>query len=179
MECVFIGYSTNYRGYKCLAPNGRVYVSRDVLFNEYNFPYQSSASHTHPYSNIPSASPLVLCTEVFDTSSNADNHINTNMCCSHSIDKNTDCEFHLDAPRVAQASPLENHVNNTSTDLVHSTAPIPSFEQHTRVIVAKTSTDPVLSTRTIPSPQHHSHVSAASTNTHSMTTCAKYGVFKP
>jgi histone deacetylase 1/2 len=38
-ECVFLGYSSTYKGYKCLSPEGRVYVSKDVLFNEQKFPY--------------------------------------------------------------------------------------------------------------------------------------------
>jgi histone deacetylase 1/2 len=38
-ECVFLGYSSVYKGYKCLSPEGRIYISKDVLFNEQKFPY--------------------------------------------------------------------------------------------------------------------------------------------
>lgn len=38
-ECAFIGYNNNQKGYKCLSPDGRVYMSRHVIFNhsEFNF----------------------------------------------------------------------------------------------------------------------------------------------
>src|ERR1044072_7297090 len=51
-ECIFLGYSTQHKGYKCLASTGRIYISKDVLFNEFRFPYDdhftpSTSSHLH------------------------------------------------------------------------------------------------------------------------------------
>uniref|UniRef100_A0A803NJ32 Polyprotein n=1 Tax=Cannabis sativa TaxID=3483 RepID=A0A803NJ32_CANSA len=37
--CTFIGYSTNHKGFKCLDSNGRIYISRDVIFDKLVFPY--------------------------------------------------------------------------------------------------------------------------------------------
>ena len=40
-KCTFIGYSPVHKGYKCLHPSGRIYISRHVLFNETSFPFAS------------------------------------------------------------------------------------------------------------------------------------------
>jgi hypothetical protein len=45
-SCVFIEYSKNNLGYKCLyIPSGRVYIVGHVVFNENNFPFSTSNPH--------------------------------------------------------------------------------------------------------------------------------------
>jgi hypothetical protein len=40
-ECVFVGYSSSHKGYKCLdRSSGRIYISRDVVFDENKFPFK-------------------------------------------------------------------------------------------------------------------------------------------
>jgi histone deacetylase 1/2 len=51
-QCIILGYSNTHKGYKCLSPTGKIFVSKDVLFNETSFPYPSLFSETN--TNLPS-----------------------------------------------------------------------------------------------------------------------------
>ena len=45
-QCVFLGYSNLHKGFKCLdISTGRVYISRDVVFDEGVFPFASLHSN--------------------------------------------------------------------------------------------------------------------------------------
>ena len=38
-ECIFLGYSLSHEGSKCLAADDRIYISKDIIFNEIRFPF--------------------------------------------------------------------------------------------------------------------------------------------
>lgn len=45
VRCAFLGYSAMHKGFKCLdISTGRIYISRDVTFDEEVFPF----AHLHP-----------------------------------------------------------------------------------------------------------------------------------
>jgi hypothetical protein len=67
-RCIFLGYSSNYQGYRCLDPaTKRLYISRHVVFDENTFPAQdwmpslqsASASGSATSGTFPSLNNLV------------------------------------------------------------------------------------------------------------------------
>ncbi|KAI3785937.1 hypothetical protein L1987_45063 [Smallanthus sonchifolius] len=49
LPCVFIGYSTHYKGYRCLDPTTkRIFISRHARFNESVFPFKGSTGSLDP-----------------------------------------------------------------------------------------------------------------------------------
>lgn len=46
LQCVFLGYNAAYKGYRCLyPPTGRVYISRNVIFDECMYPFIKAFKH--------------------------------------------------------------------------------------------------------------------------------------
>lgn len=61
----FLGYYHAHKGYKCLAPSGRVYISRHVVFDENTLPFQSKPIpdidlHQFPYVSPPTVLPPII-----------------------------------------------------------------------------------------------------------------------
>lgn len=49
LQCVFLGYSSQYKGYRCLyPPTNKVYISRHVIFDEECFPFKDQFKHLVP-----------------------------------------------------------------------------------------------------------------------------------
>ena len=55
IKCVFLGHNNSHKGYLCLYPSGKVYISWHVAFNENEFPYFGGFPRTEKLS--PSAQP--------------------------------------------------------------------------------------------------------------------------
>jgi len=63
--CLFIGYSSQHKGYKCLSPFGKCYIYQHVVFHESVFPYKLPgnpffSAYSPPSSNSASSNPLLV-----------------------------------------------------------------------------------------------------------------------
>lgn len=63
VECTFLGYSLNHKGYKCLTSDGKIIISRNVGFNGNSYPFakvSSSLSNdvSQNISNTPNIIPI-------------------------------------------------------------------------------------------------------------------------
>nr|CAN82380.1 hypothetical protein VITISV_021579 [Vitis vinifera] len=59
--CVFLGYAPAHNGYLCLdVSTSRIYISRNVIFHESYFPFQSSFPPLSPPPHLPSSTPALI-----------------------------------------------------------------------------------------------------------------------
>ena len=72
-ECVYLGVSPQHKGHKCLSKEGKIYISKDVVFDEAKYPFTSlfpsggtSQSSTSCSDNDISMSRLMVYRNTFE-----------------------------------------------------------------------------------------------------------------
>lgn len=173
-ECTFIGYSPNHKGYKCLSPEGRVYISKDVLFNEYKFPFSvqhqeqpltSPSTTSSPLLSIPtcSAEPLPVSSLLNIPAHSSPLHSDTAATpqSSHTGEVFT-------APHPHDSPPLNSTSDNFSQQPTSSTVPDQQISGNDTGDSDADNGD--LSNSPSPSPPRPSHP---------MQTRSKSGIVKP
>ncbi|KAI5426790.1 hypothetical protein KIW84_032280 [Lathyrus oleraceus] len=137
---IFLGYSISHKGYKFLAPSGRLYVSKDMLFNESRFPYvelfqSPTPTVTHKSSFVVSLSPLPCFTH-----SHSDSTPSPSSTSTHNVSSN---------PTTGANNPSESHnhakISSTSHTESLSTSITPSDRGSSSEVVPSSPTPPFVS----------------------------------
>jgi hypothetical protein len=169
LQCVFLGYSLLYHGYKCLhIPTGRLYISRDVIFLENLFPFFKNTSTLPTQTTTPSGQSVSILGP---------------------------CPLLCSQPRSSPA-PSTAPAPHTWASLTHHTEPIIDPSHHTQPEpISATNTDPylasisnptsVLAPETSTPPENSSPPETASnpllsySSSHPMITRSKNHITKP
>lgn len=70
LQCVFVGYSSLHKGYRCLyPPTGKVYITRHAIFYEELYPFREQYKHLVPRydTSLMKAWQLVTKPELVET----------------------------------------------------------------------------------------------------------------
>ena len=157
---MLLGYSLSHKGYKCLSSSGRIYISKDVFFNELRFPY----------------------TDLFPSSSNSTKKFDSYFILSPNLSPS----FVASIPQTSQASP----VNSSSIPLAPpGFSPLPADSPITTIYVPCPSTysapipiqpqNSESTNLTSSSSEFVSILNSILVNTHPMQTRSKSGIHNP
>uniref|UniRef100_A0A803QJT0 Integrase catalytic domain-containing protein n=1 Tax=Cannabis sativa TaxID=3483 RepID=A0A803QJT0_CANSA len=161
-QCLFLGYSSYHKGYLCENNQGRIYIARNVIFDEGTFPGQHNSHHSN---NQRTISLSVLKSEFGDALHD------TTAAAVESQHIGTTGTFNITIPASVQ-SPIPA----TTEPNIPIHAPIIPTNQPSGATQPQTDHSPQTNTSIQPN-------TAMSTNnqtrTHSMTTRSQNGIRKP
>lgn len=167
--CVFIGYNSQYNGFKCLDPiTSRIYISRHARFNELLFPFGASKISTDlstldlttfdrepPYSFLPSPNFISK-----PTRTNKVNEPPCSLCDSRPCSATT---FNIPSSPNSSSSPSMSYIQPSPSPPNN-----PSFNSlPTQANSQPINQSPSTLSQTVP------------TTTHPITTRSKARIFKP
>uniref|UniRef100_A0A803PM38 Integrase catalytic domain-containing protein n=1 Tax=Cannabis sativa TaxID=3483 RepID=A0A803PM38_CANSA len=172
-KCVNLGYSDKHKGYKCLSSTGRLYISRDVIFNEDEFPFKSGFLNTNkPETPVSVLVPFWTASSFVNSQSSSQNDF------SSSIGNNQTDEVDHGTPTTSRVVPdLSTFQGNDTDHVISDFGNIDrisdvQIQQHADTTTLESAADPIDTSAS-------DHNLKAVVSTHPMITRAKAGIFKP
>ncbi|XLU82308.1 hypothetical protein S245_005728, partial [Arachis hypogaea] len=175
--CLFLGYDSNFKGYKCMAKNGKIYMARHVLFHEYTFSYQKLFSNTlgrddssknNPEGGSQLKAPAFTIIDSTPPSMSSSNQATKSL----SIHSDTGLQI-TSEPLHDTSSPSHSGLDTHDTTSSHENEESRILKCHPPS-ASPTNSSPDM----IPISDIETSL-PSTTNAHSMTTRSKSGVFKP
>ncbi|XP_072074374.1 uncharacterized protein [Arachis hypogaea] len=172
------GYDSNFKGYKCMAQNGKIYMARHVLFHEHTLSYQKLFSDTlgsDDSSKNNSNSGSQLKAPAFTIIDSTPPSMSSSNQATKSLSIGSDTGLQITSgPLHDTASPSHSGLDTDDSTSIHKNEEIRISECHPPS-ASHTNSPPNM----IPiSGIETSLPSISSTNAHLMTTRSKSGVFK-
>lgn len=151
IKCVFIGYSPIHKGYKCLSSSGKIYVARDMVFDENTYPFGTLINLNTNEPKLTTNTQLLPCTFKIpiisgDSNDNGSHQFNSQH--------HQDCSDQ-DTSNQTSVNIFSNSQNENSSAMQIQIPETSQTQTHTQIINNQTL------------------------STHHMTTRSKSGIFKP
>jgi hypothetical protein len=108
-QCIFLGYSSNHKCYRCMDPNtSRIYLSRNVVFDENLFSAHTKATATLPSAkdHSPPLGIVLLPSYFFSINSLPTSHTRDTTVCPTGV---TGLSLHSAEPTTPSSENLEDH----------------------------------------------------------------------
>uniref|UniRef100_A0A803Q2E8 Reverse transcriptase Ty1/copia-type domain-containing protein n=1 Tax=Cannabis sativa TaxID=3483 RepID=A0A803Q2E8_CANSA len=155
----------SHKGYKCMSKDKRVYISRDVIFNEHCFPYTKSQKHTTtPNIHVPTSGLPPVSSLLQPTASPSSNTGDSPSPFNHPAA--------VSDSRPAATNP---HIGHLVDVPILTTTNLPPLDTITNVNVTIAPVPTDIATVGTPNPTQ----SATAASTHPMVTRLKAGIRKP
>lgn len=189
-KCLFVGYSSSHKGFKCISSSRKLYLSRHVVFDHNDFPFSDLfpkstnsennsssvqltsqlAGHNQNYRDNPTLSPIAV------TQSSSDYSRSVVVPSPNSFNDSSTPAF---IPHDNPTTP-SNSLSNSSTRYLLPTAgqTLPISSDSTAPTQQSSSTRYMLATATSQQ-QYFSNTVEHLCNLHPMVTRSKVGISKP